>query len=118
MALFFYYLYPRLLGSSRHSNRGHCSFRTVRSIPDCQDPPDTQLLGGVVSESGGSWTIRILRTLCSWAGSFRTVRRISDCQDPPDTLLVGCVVSGQSGGSCRDPPSPPGTTIGNLGHHW
>ena len=45
----------RLSGSSRHSARGLCSFRTVRRIPDCQDPPDTQLMGCVVSgQSGGS----------------------------------------------------------------
>ena len=68
---------PRLSGSSGHSAYGLCSFRTVRRIPDCRDPPDT------------------IRGLCT----FRTVRRIPDCRDPPDTLLVGCVVSGQSGGS-------------------
>ena len=82
-----------------------------RKIPDCRDPPDTLLVGCVVSgQSGGSQTVGILRTLCSWAvlfqdsqedpglsGSsghsarglchFRTVRRIPDCRDPPDTQL-------------------------------
>ena len=98
-------------------------FRTVTRIPDSRDPPDTPLVGSTVSgQSGGSQTVRILRTLCLWGVqfqdsqgdprlsgssrhsahglcSFRTVRRIADCQDPPDTLLVGCVVSGLSGKS-------------------
>ena len=98
-------------------------FRTVRRIPDCRDPPDTLLVGCVISgQSEGSKSLGILLTLCLWAVqfednqedprlsgssghsasglySFRTVRRIPDCRDPPDTLLVGCAVSGQARGS-------------------
>ena len=98
-------------------------FRTVRRIPDCRDPPDTLLVGCVISgQSEGSKSLGILLTLCLWAVqfedsqedprlsessghsacglfSFRTGKGIPDCQDLQDTLLMGCVVSGLSGGS-------------------
>ena len=108
----------------RHSNRGLCSFRTVRRILDCRDPPDTLLL--VSGQSGGSRTVRIIQTLYFWTvvstqlggsltvgilrilySSFRTVRSIPDCQDPPDTLLLGGVVS--------DSQEDPGLS-GSFGH--
>ena len=90
---------PRLSGSSGHSACVLCSLRTVRRILDSRDPPDTLLVGCVVSGLSGGFRTgssgHSARGLCS----FRTVRRIPDCQDPPDTLLVCCVVLGHSGGS-------------------